>query len=81
MFEHERQNIEAQIQTICADKGIPIPNQFNWSPTPFTGQWGMATSFFQLAAQEARSGKKLNVPQRAEQLAELVADALKPSSD
>ncbi|MBE0409848.1 MAG: arginine--tRNA ligase, partial [Anaerolineales bacterium] len=29
--------------------------------------------------QEARSGKKLNVPQRAEQLAELIADALEPS--
>jgi arginyl-tRNA synthetase len=80
MFEQERQNIEAQIQAFCAANGIPIPDQFNWTPTPFAGKWGMTISFFQLAVQEARTGKKVNVPERAEQFALMVAGILKPIS-
>jgi arginyl-tRNA synthetase len=79
MFERERQDIEAQIQVICAENAIPVPEKFNWTPIPFTGLWGMTVSFFQLAAQEARTGKKINVTQRAEQLAGLIARSLKLS--
>ncbi|HVN54737.1 MAG TPA: arginine--tRNA ligase [Anaerolineaceae bacterium] len=48
--------------------------QWNW--IPFSGQWGISTSFFQLAAQESRQGKKVVVPQRAAELAEQVAAEL-----
>jgi arginyl-tRNA synthetase len=78
MFEQERQDIEAQIQAYCAENDIPILDQFNWTHTPFVGEWGISTSFFQLAAQEARSGKKVNVPQRAEQLARAMAEFIEP---
>ena len=46
---------------------------------PFAGEWGISTSFFQLAAQEARSNKPLGeasripVPQRAQEIASGVA--------
>jgi len=47
-----------------------------WSWIPFSGQWGISTSFFQLASAEAKSGKKINVPQRAQELAQNVANEL-----
>jgi arginyl-tRNA synthetase len=42
-----------------------------WQPIPFSGEWGVSTSFFQTAANEARAGKgnKLPVPQRAQEIA------------
>lgn len=76
MFEEERRAIESQIQSYCAEIDIPVSTHFNWTPIPFAGQWGISTSFFQLAAQEARAGKKINVPQRAEQLVELIIEGL-----
>jgi len=77
MFQEERQSIEAQIQAYCAEKNIPISDQLNWTPIPFTGQWGLSTSFFQLAAQEVRSGREVSVPQRADELARLFSKTLK----
>jgi arginyl-tRNA synthetase len=75
MFEAEQQTIEDQIRAFCAGHGLPEPS-LQWNPIPFSGQWGIATSFFQLAAQEGRTGKKVIVPQRAQELAEQVRDAL-----
>ena len=79
MFNLEEQNLSAQIRVICAQNGIPSPGEIAWNPIPITGEWGMSTSFFQLAAQEARSGKSrggLPVPQRAQEMADLVAKSL-----
>ena len=72
MFEHEQQQMEARILAWCAENGLPEPT-LQWTWIPFSGQWGISTSFFQLAAQEARSGKRVIVPQRAAELAEAVA--------
>src|SRR5512145_3462421 len=80
MFDTEQQTIEALIATYCAENGLPeIP--LNWTPIPFAWQWGIATSFFQLAAADARaikerSGQGVNVPQHAQEIAEKVAAAL-----
>ncbi|MDD5370181.1 MAG: arginine--tRNA ligase, partial [Anaerolineaceae bacterium] len=71
MFESEQQAVETKIREFCANHDLPDPS-LQWSSIPFSGQWGICTSFFQLAAQEARQGKKINVPQRAAELAELV---------
>jgi arginyl-tRNA synthetase len=71
MFEAEQKAIETQIRAYCAENGLPEPS-LQWNPIPFSGQWGITTSFFQLAAQEGRTGKKVIVPQRAQELAELV---------
>lgn len=75
MFETEQQLILQQIRAYCASHNLPEPNlQWNW--IPFSGQWGISTSFFQLAAAEAKLGAKINVPQRAQELAVAVAEYL-----
>ncbi len=73
MFEQEQQIIEDKIKAYCAAHDIALA-ELKWQPIPFSGEWGMATSFFQTAANEARAGKgkKLPVPQRAQEMAEQV---------
>jgi arginyl-tRNA synthetase len=74
MFDQERQFIEARIGEYCTTHGIPAPEALQWNPIPFNGEWGISTSFFQLAAQEGRLRKErgepgVNVAQRAQELA------------
>lgn len=71
MFQQEQQAIEAKIQAFCVENDIPL-SELKWAPIPFSGEWGISTSFFQLAANEARAGKGkgLPVPQRAVEMAE-----------
>ncbi len=73
MFQTEQEKLEPQIRAFCAQNDLPDPSEIKWTSIPFSGEWGISTSFFQLAAQEARSGKKVNVPQRAGELAGLFA--------
>ncbi len=47
MFEAEQQQLEAKIRAFCATNGLPEP-MLQWSWIPFSGQWGISTSFFQL---------------------------------
>jgi arginyl-tRNA synthetase len=75
MFEAEQQKLDQKIRAYCAENNLPEPS-LQWGWIPFSGQWGISTSFFQLAALEARQGKKINVSQRAGELAQLVADHL-----
>ncbi len=77
MFDQERRTIETQIAAFCQQHDIPLA-ALKWQPIPFAGEWGISTSFFQTAADEARSGKGkgLPVPQRAQQIAEQVRDFL-----
>jgi arginyl-tRNA synthetase len=76
MFEIEQQNISQHIQKYFQENDIPQPETLSWQPIKFSGVWGIATSFFQTAAQEARSGKKVIVPQRAQEIAAGAAEAL-----
>jgi arginyl-tRNA synthetase len=71
MFEAEQQLIEEKIKAYCAANDIPLA-ELKWTAIPFSGEWGISTSFFQTAANEARAGKgkKLPVPQRAQEIAE-----------
>src|SRR5690349_6691882 len=73
MFQNEQQLIEDKIKAYSAANDIPLAD-LKWQPIPFSGEWGVSTSFFQTAANEARAGKgtKLPVPQRAQELAEQV---------
>jgi arginyl-tRNA synthetase len=73
MFESEQQSITTKILEFCQNNEVPVPEEIQWKPIPFSGGWGISTSFFQIAAQEARSGKKVNVPMRAQELAAEVA--------
>ncbi len=76
MFEVAQQSITAKIHTYCSENGIPQLDAITWQPIPFSGEWGFSTSFFQIAALEARSGKKVVVPQRAQEIAEGIAKFL-----
>ncbi len=79
MFESEQKNLTQQIEAYLQDHDIPLPETINWQPIPFRGEWGLALPLFPIAAQEARQGKKVIVPQRAQEIAEeLVAHLGRP---
>ena len=80
MFQKEQRYLTKQIQEILQDQGIPLTEELEWAPIPFSGEWGIATSLFSTAALEARSGKSVQVPQRAEEIAALVARKLPPQN-
>jgi arginyl-tRNA synthetase len=78
MFESEQQAITAQIGAYCRKHNLPDAGSLAWAPIPFSGDWGISTSFFQLAAAQARqvkeaTGQGLNVPVRAQEIAAEVA--------
>jgi arginyl-tRNA synthetase len=78
MFEQEQQATASRIRAYCAEHDLPDPGEITWNPIPFSGDWGISTSFFQLAAQESRlikerTGQGINIPQRAQELAAAVA--------
>jgi arginyl-tRNA synthetase len=75
MFDRERRAIQEKIRAFCAEDDIPLA-ELKWTPIPFNGEWGMATSFFTTAANEARSGKNVKVPERAQELAEGAKEAV-----
>jgi arginyl-tRNA synthetase len=76
MFEAEQQQLETQIRAFAAENGLPEP-VLTWGWIPFSGQWGISTSLFQLAALEARArGEKINVGQRAQELAQAIVDRI-----
>lgn len=77
MFELERKSIEISIQTICEHNSIPyLP--LRWAPIPFSGEWGLAVSFFQIASVEAKSGSSEGkpIPQRAAEIAQLALGSI-----
>ena len=81
MFQREQNAIEQQIRSYCASHNLPEPEAFSWSPIPFSGEWGISTNFFALAAANARqiketTGQSLNVQQHAQELASSLAEAL-----
>jgi arginyl-tRNA synthetase len=78
MFKSEQQAIERDILVYCRENDLPDPENIKWTPIPFAGEWGISTSFFQLAAQEsrrrqARGESGINVPHYAQEIAEGVA--------
>ncbi len=77
MFNQEQQAIEARIRAFCTGQDILLTD-LRWSPISASGEWGISTSFFQTAADEARAGrgKGLPVSQRAQEIAGQVCDLL-----
>jgi len=76
MFDIEQKEITKTVLDYCLNNGIPCPDDINWQPIPFSGEWGISLPFFPFAAIEARSGKGINVPQRAKELADAIAKDL-----
>jgi arginyl-tRNA synthetase len=78
MFELQQQIISDKIRSYCTEHHLPQPGEITWNPIPFSGEWGITTSFFQLAAQESRmlketTGRSINVAERAQELAGAIA--------
>ena len=72
MFNDFQQLLESKVKSICDANGITLA-PLKWMSIPFAGEWGMSTSFFQTAADEARTkGAGKPVPQRAQEMAEQV---------
>jgi len=77
MIKKEQSRLEEIILESCAQIGLSV-SELKWSFIPFSGEWGISTSFFQVAADEARSGVRsgLPVPQRAQQIAVQLSESL-----
>lgn len=70
MFEDELNKATNLITNKINTMGVPLPERIDWIPTPFSGQWGFGTATsFQIAAAEAREGKSVKVPYRAQDIA------------
>jgi len=81
MFEPQQERISEKIRSFCTEHHLPQPGEITWNPIPFSGEWGITTTFFQLAAQENRelkevTGRSLNVAERAQELASGIATYL-----
>ncbi len=78
MFERDLAIIASQIHSALSELGIPDPGEINWVPTPFAGQWGISTAIgFPAASAEVRlTGQKINVRERAGQIASAVVEKL-----
>ncbi len=75
MFESDLALIAQKITAVLTELAVPDPGEIRWQPVPFAGEWGLGTNVaFQAAAGEARSGKKVAVPERAQELAGLLAE-------
>jgi arginyl-tRNA synthetase len=77
MFTQELNQASQAIREVLSQAKIPIPERIDWIPTPFKGLWGFGTNAcFQAAAAEARSGEKVNVKERAQEIASMLAEEL-----
>ena len=74
MFELEQTLIETQIAQYLKTNHLP-EMEIRWSWIPFNGQWGISTSFFQLAA-KSFGPEKGNVAQRANEIAQGTAQGI-----
>jgi len=75
MFTEERKLVETKINAYLQTEGIENP-ALEIRQIPFSGEWGMAVPLFPVAAGEARAGKKVIVPKRAQELAEGIKNDL-----
>lgn len=75
MFTAEKERVNLNIKRFCSENGLAEP-ELHWSWIPFSGHWGISTSFFSMAAAEARQGKKVVVGQRAQEIAAQAAQFL-----
>jgi arginyl-tRNA synthetase len=81
MFLAEQERVAEQIKSYLTQRGLPVPEKIEWNPIPFAGEWGVSTSFFNVAAQHARSLREAGqpaaaVPQIAQEIALQVREYL-----
>jgi arginyl-tRNA synthetase len=77
IFEQELDQATRKVLQLLQEAGLPEPESVDWVAIPFSGEWGFGSAVcFQIAAIEARSGAKLSVPQRAQEIAGTLAAGL-----
>ncbi len=70
MFDQELDAATQRITELLLKLNLPEPDTIEWNPVPFQGQWGYGTAAsFQVAAAEAKAGKRADVPLRAQEIA------------
>ena len=76
MFKKKQLALASQVQAISASEGYPIES-IRWAWIPFSGNWGLAMSFFQIVAEAAKKrGEKINVGAKAQEIAEKIVKEL-----
>ena len=78
MFETEQKKIEEAIHAYCKENNYPV-SEIKWAWIPFNGQWGISTSFFQIAS-ASYGAEKGNVAARASEIASGLAERLAGSA-
>ena len=74
MFESEIHALTTSLQSALNEAGIPYPDEFKWTPTPFRGRWGIGTAVaFQSASLEGQ-----DVQARAPEIAALSVREITP---
>ncbi len=70
MFEPELEAVASEVRAALSRLGLPQPAKIDWTPIPFSGQWGVGTPVcYQVAAAEAKSRQAGSVQQRAADIA------------
>lgn len=76
MFNQYISELEIKVKDILRQLKIP-DLELTWKSIPFSGQWGLSTSFFHIAAQEARvANRDINVQQRANEIAKEIENTI-----
>lgn len=77
MFQEELSSVAEMIYGAFARLGLEGDYEIEWSPIPFRGEWGYGTAVsFQAAAAQARAGKQINVPVRADEIAKQLLEMI-----
>jgi len=80
-FQSEQDTIQNQILELLGKFGYP-QIQLKWTWIPFSGHWGISTSFFQVASQKIQEeGGKSNTQDLAVEISRTIADKLLLSSE
>ncbi len=70
-FVVKKELVEDALRKAIEASGNPVPQQIVLQRIPFSGQWGWASPVcFKMASDEAKSGRRINVKERAQELAE-----------
>ncbi len=79
MFARELDEATAKLLHLLEENNYPLPDSIEWVPIPFRSHWGFGTAAcFQVAAAEARTGKQIHVPSRAQEIANQLSSQLEP---
>jgi len=77
MFTQELHQATETIHKKLKRLKLPYSDTIDWLPTPFEGDWGYGTAVcFKIAAEEAKTDRNIQVPQRAQEVANLLLNDL-----